>query len=160
MTCFPVRLVRQTFLSICIAVTLSFSQPSTAAEPTEESVRELLTFVGAADMGEKLFSQMMDSLNAQRDNALPEQSAQLDRFIGKMKEVADFDELVGLIIPVYQTHLTQDAVDAAIAFYQSEHGRVWVEQAPIINQKSFQIGQLWGQKMAEKVQQELKAEQQ
>ena len=67
-----------------------------------------------------------------------------------MREVHT-DELIDLIVPVYDRNLTHDDVKELIRFYQSPTGRKFVSVLPKITQESMVVGEKWGRELAMKV---------
>ena len=76
-----------------------------------------------------------------------------------MAEVSP-DDLVNMVIPIYQKYLTEDDVQAINRFYDSPAGRKLIQSQPMIMRESMMQGQAWGQKLAKKVIERYKAEQQ
>lgn len=80
-----------------------------------------------------------------RENAAalgPEQQRMLDEMMKGVTEdvrsVLSIDEMLEVIIPVYQRHLTVDDVDALIAFQSSPVGQKVVNLQPIMIQETMQ----------------------
>jgi hypothetical protein len=81
-------------------------------------------------------------------------------FTKKFMEMARGEDLVELIVPVYLKHLEDATLDAAIAFYETDHGRKLIQVQPVIAQESMEIGQKWGQEIALKVMKSLQEKEQ
>ena len=64
---------------------------------------------------------------------------------------------MAMIVPVYERHFTRKDIQGLIAFYQSPVGRKFVSVQPKLVAESMQIGQRWGQKVAQKVMREIRA---
>jgi len=67
-----------------------------------------------------------------------------------------FDELVDVVLPVYQKHLTEEDIKGVIAFYKTPAGKKFAEKTPVITQESMLAGQEWGKKVGETVVSKLK----
>lgn len=67
-----------------------------------------------------------------------------------MKDVRT-EELIDLIVPIYDRNLTQDDVKDLIRFYESPTGKKFVSVLPKITQESMVVGEKWGREMAERV---------
>jgi hypothetical protein len=65
-------------------------------------------------------------------------------------------DLVVMLAPVYEKHMTEADLNEIIKFYNSPVGKKLAEKTPAITQESMQAGQLWGQAVAQKVMQKLK----
>ena len=70
--------------------------------------------------------------------------------------LTSMDELVGMLTPVYEKHLTQADLLKLIEFYQTPVGVKFAKSSPLIMQESMQVGQQWGMKVGEAFQQKLK----
>lgn len=57
-------------------------------------------------------------------------------------------ELVDLLIPVYNKHLSLEDIEGVIKFYESPLGKKFADKSPLITQESMQVGQKWGEKLA------------
>ena len=68
------------------------------------------------------------------------------------------DQIVELIIPVYQKHLTEQDVKEINAFYNSAAGKKLISVQPAIMQESMVLGQQWGQETARNVLNKYKAQ--
>ncbi len=65
------------------------------------------------------------------------------------------DDLVEMLVPVYQRHLSQEDLKSLIVFYQTPAGKRYAEKTPLIMQESMQVGQQWGLQIGQKVLQKL-----
>jgi hypothetical protein len=66
-------------------------------------------------------------------------------------------ELVDLLLPVYQKHMTEADMKNLIIFYETPTGKRFAEKSPLIMQDSMQIGQEWGTKLGLELAERLKA---
>lgn len=80
-----------------------------------ESIEELLVLTGAANMGEQMVEQMLPAIK----RAMPRAP---EAFWAEFKAEADVNELMDLIIPIYQKYLTKEDVVSLNEFYKSEIG--------------------------------------
>jgi len=60
-------------------------------------------------------------------------------------------ELVDLVVPIYDRHLSEEDVDGVSAFYRSPVGRRVIKALPEIMAESQRAGQEWGQGLGMKV---------
>lgn len=65
-------------------------------------------------------------------------------------------DLVIMLAPVYEKHMTEADLNEIIKFYNSPVGKKLAEKTPAITEESMQAGQQWGQAVAQKVMQKLK----
>lgn len=66
------------------------------------------------------------------------------------------NDLVDMLTPVYEKHLTKNDLQKLIEFYQSPIGAKFAQKTPMIMQESMQVGQQWGMKVGEQFQMKLK----
>lgn len=66
------------------------------------------------------------------------------------------DELVDMLIPVYQKHMTRADLLQLIQFYETPVGVKFAQKTPLIMQESMQIGQTWGMKIGQEFEKRLK----
>ncbi len=70
------------------------------------------------------------------------------------------DELVSMLVPVYQKYLSKTDLEEIISFYESGVGKKYAKNTPAIMQDSMLVGQEWGriigEEIARKVEEKLK----
>ncbi len=66
------------------------------------------------------------------------------------------DDLVSLLAPIYEKHMTEADLNEVIKFYSSPVGKKMAEKTPLISQESMTAGQAWGMKIGERVQAKMK----
>ena len=67
------------------------------------------------------------------------------------------DNLIDLMAPIYQKHLTLADLKKIIEFYESPAGKKLAEKTPLISQESMAAGQQWGMQLGQKMMQKLQA---
>ncbi len=134
------------FLAFFMAVPLS-AQADDAKK--EKLARELMVLTGAGDLGKQVIEGMTAQLGSNKE---------MKPFLDKFVELADTDELVNLVIPLYVKAYDQETLEAAIEFYKSEAGRKLIAATPMLTQESMVIGQKWGMELAQKAQAALEAD--
>lgn len=135
---------------------------SPQADPAKETeIRRLLEITGAQKMMLNISNQMTDQIRQNLLKQLPpgERSQKIaDAFKQKWMERASSDKLIGLIIPIYDRHLTLADIRGLIEFYQSPLGQRLLQALPQITQESMQAGVQWGQDMSQGILNEMQAE--
>lgn len=131
-------------LAAMLVLCLATSSWCTAKPASEASVRELMTLTGAGDLGVQVMRQMMPGLKKLGPD-LP--ASYWDEFM----ESVDPNELVALMVPIYQKHFSEEEIRETIRFYQSATGRKVIQTLPLVMQESMAAGQQWGQKLAQRV---------
>jgi hypothetical protein len=110
----------------------------------------MLKLSGSGKMG----IQVMESILKTYKEALPNVPASFwENFI----KATSADEMEDMIVPVYDKYFTESEIDQLIAFYQSQIGQKLVEKLPLITRDATEVGRKWGEKIAEKILNKLKA---
>jgi uncharacterized protein len=111
-------------------------------------IHTLLDLSGSGKIGIQMIDQMMQSFKTSFPSV---PAAFWEEFRSEVKE----DELVELIVPVYDKHFSHDEIKKLISFYKSPIGKKLVSKQSLIVSESYAIGQTWGQKLGAKVQKRL-----
>lgn len=64
---------------------------------------------------------------------------------------------IDLVAPVYAKHFEEAELDALIEFYASPVGKKTIEKLPLITAESMAAGQVWGESIAKRAIEKLKA---
>jgi len=142
--------MKYTLLGLFLSCLLTST--SVSAEPaSKESIKILMEKTGAGDLGVQMMNQMIPALK----NAIPEAP---DKFWTDVMGEINANEIVELVIPLYQKHLTEEDIKEINAFYDTPAGKKLIQTQPIIIQESFEVGQQWGQKIAKEIVEKYKAQ--
>lgn len=138
--------------SILIAAGLMFGAllpMAHAAEVAPEfraDILKLITLTKADELAYQVMSNMIHDFQKKLPN-VPEDFWK--KFVdGKDQHVQAFKEIT---LSVYARHLSADDIKGLIAFYSSPLGQKLIDKLPVITQESMQLGQVWGQKFAERI---------
>ena len=112
-------------------------------------IAEFLSLSGSGDIGKQYFDMIMDQFKSLFTD-VPEE------FWSEAKTMMDSNELVELIIPIYDRHFSIEEIEDLIAFYQTPTGKKLVKTQPIIMEESMLAGQIWGDEFAQRVVEKLK----
>ena len=133
---------------ILTSVSVSLSQ---AAADYKSSLKKMFEVSGSQEAYKSAIRQMFVMFK-QNQNVPAEIWTEMEKeFL-----LTSLDELVDMLTPVYEKHLTRADLQALIDFYQTPVGAKFAGKTPMIMQESMQVGQQWGQKVAESVQRTLK----
>jgi uncharacterized protein len=135
-------------LFLCVPLS---GQPNTPQEQKQAHIRKLLELTGSGKLGIQVMKQMIDSLRTSMPK-VPQ------KFWDDFMKEAKPEQLVELIVPIYDKYLTDEDVQSLIQFYQSPVGKKVIQVLPQITQESMQAGQQWGAEIGQKVAEKLKAE--
>jgi len=129
-----------------------FAQSNTAAKVETAkitNIRKLLTLTGSGKLGVQVMQNMISNFKTKFTAVDP---SFWDDF---MKEVKP-DDLVNLIVPVYDRNFTEEEIDGVVTFYRSPVGQKVLTKLPMIVQESMEVGRAWGEELSNKVIQKLK----
>ncbi len=99
-----------------------------------------------------------DRMKAVVDNIIKSQEAESPELIDSeywqtfKKEEIDYDEFLQMLIPIYKKHFTIEEIESITEFYSSPIGQSMVKKSPLVSAESIQAGNVWGQKVFEKIQ--------
>lgn len=140
--------MKKLLLSVCLGSALAFSGVAFSQTATDQSVKQLIVETGAADIGELVLQQLVAQL---------QQSGATEDQITQIQAEFNVDQLVNLLVPVYQKEFTEEDIQAFLTFYNSPAGKKMIEKQPVIMQESMVIGQQWGMGVAQRIQEILTA---
>lgn len=130
----------------------------TSTQATEEKdyktvLTELMAVSGSMETYKVLVPRMLQMLRPQYAAVSEKDWRELEEELNKTA----YDELVEMLVPVYQKYLTVKDLEAIIAFYQTPAGKKFGKAVPQITQECMLIGQQWGMQLGGKIQEKLKA---
>ena len=131
--------------SLSLLLTLSLiSMPAVAEQASIQSVKTLMERTGAGDMGVQMMNQMLPALK----KMVPDASEKF--WVDVMAEM-NANQIIELVIPVYQKHLTEQDINAINDFYNTTAGKKLISVQPAIMQESMVLGQQWGEATARSI---------
>ncbi|OOG60133.1 DUF2059 domain-containing protein [Rhodanobacter sp. C03] len=108
-----------------------------AAQPSEQQVRQLFEVMHMSQM----FGQMNAQMAGVMGRAVPcVPAAYWQNFI----DASGAQQLLGRMVPVYQSHFTAEDVSGLLKFYQSPLGQKVITQLPLTMAEGMKVGQQWG----------------
>lgn len=110
----------------------------------EKDILKLLEITGSANLGIQVMDNLLNSFK-QSYPTIPSE------FWDELTTEINPDDLVELIIPIYDKHYTHQDILGLIEFYESDLGRRMVQLQPAILQDSMAAGRKWGEDLAKKV---------
>lgn len=114
----------------------------------ERKVRRLMVLTGAEASGNMMFDLMQEHFK--RSEEMP------PGFMEKFREVVAREPLLEQLVPIYMKHLSEEDVDAAIAFHESTAGKHFLALQPTLLQEAKDVGEAWGARLALEALEELK----
>jgi hypothetical protein len=79
-------------------------------------------------------------------NATPDQLAKIDKFAENIFKDMPVDEMIDVMVPIYQKHLTKGDLDSITAFYATPVGQKLLREQPAMTQEAMQAGGEIGRK--------------
>jgi len=135
------KLIAFTF-ALLFAASLTQAQESTSYSQT---LKEMFAVSGTENTYKSIIGQMFGMFQQQYPQV---DSAMWQELEGEFMQ-ASLNDLADMLVPVYQKHLTEEDLKAVIAFYATPTGQKFAQKTPLITQESMQIGQAWGQQIAQ-----------
>ncbi len=111
-------------------------------------IRTLLTLTQAGEMAVQMMQEMLNSYR----QGLPQVPDEF--WVGFAKKIKT-EDLVEMLVPIYDRHLTHSEVVALIGFFEGPVGKKLLSVQPSIMRESMQVGQQWGEKIGNEVTAEL-----
>ena len=139
----------------CFLVTAGSAQTVPAAQtPADQAskrveIRKLIELTGAANISADALRQIIEPLKAGFPG-VPD--AFWDTFA---KEVRS-DELIDLVIPIYDKYYTRGEIHDLTLFYQSPVGQKTIKVLPKLSAEAIEAGQEWGKMVADRAMRKLK----
>lgn len=131
-------------LLLLLSATLTFSQENSTYSA---SLKKMMQVSGSEVAYKGVVNQMITMFKQQQSN-VPEKF--WDEFAIEMNKDA-LNQLINLILPIYQKHLTEEDLLGVIAFYDTPVGKKFAEKTPLITQESMIAGQEWGRQIGQQV---------
>jgi uncharacterized protein len=133
-------------LFIAIALILVSGTSALAQDSYGLKLKRMMEVAGTQASFQVAIKQMLVMFRQQKTN-VPENV--WNEFEKEFSQTS-LDDLVTMLVPVYEKHMTESDLDKVIEFYQTPVGKKFAEKTPLIMQESMQVGQSWGMKIGEK----------
>jgi|SRR5690606_33667959 len=137
--------------AILVALALLLGTPAMAAQPSDASLRELLTVTNAQKLIDGTMRQMDGAMQAAMHQATqgkqltPEARTAMEEMQAKAvaltKEEMNWDVLEPMFLEIYRSSLTQEEVDGMLKFYKSDAGKAVTAKMPTIMQNTMKAMQ-------------------
>lgn len=129
---------------LSLASTVCFGQNTTDYKTT---LQKLLNVSGSEASYKVAIDKMLGMLKQQKPDIPEEFWTEMDT---EMKK-SSMTELIDLLLPVYQKHLSLNDLKQIIIFYESPAGKKFAEKTPLILNDSMEAGKEWGMKIGQRV---------
>jgi len=140
------------FVVICASLACGQKAPaaSAPAKPTAEKIakiRELLVLTDAAGLAAGALKSQAGSIK----RMLPLPPAAQDDFEKELLAELNVSELINLLVPIYERHVSEEDLDHLLAFYRSPVGKRFIKALPQITEESRKVGEEWGEGLGRRV---------
>jgi pyruvate-formate lyase-activating enzyme len=132
-------------LSFCLSTLFIQAQTNTK----REKIQKLLELSGAGKVGIQVINQMMTGYKSTYSHAS-------QQFWDDFKKEVKAEDIVNLVIPVYEKHYSEQDIEQLIIFYKSPIGQKTIAVTPLITHESMIAGQKLGTEIGKKVIEKLK----
>jgi len=134
---------------LVVSLSSTFGQVDNSYKST---LKKMLVVAGSEQTFNSAIKQMFSMYKQQKTNVPDSIWVDLEQEMSK----TSIDDLVNMILPVYQKYLTETDLNGIIEFYQTPIGKKYAEKTPLIMQESMQVGQQWGMEIGKKFEEKLK----
>ena len=134
--------------SFLLLLFCNFLLTAQVSESYQNTLNEMILVSGTGESFISSVQQMKKMFKAQFADLKDEDWNSIEEYINK----ESFPNLINQLFPVYQKHLSEEDLKTIIAFYNSEAGKKFAENTPLIAQESMVVGQQWGIELGQKIQ--------
>ncbi|HWC16048.1 MAG TPA: DUF2059 domain-containing protein [Terriglobales bacterium] len=114
-------------------------------------IRKLIELTGAANVSADALRKIIDPLRA----GFPQVP---DDFWNTFIKEVHSDELIDLVVPIYDKYYTRDEIQDLTRFYQSPVGQKTIKVLPMLSSEAIDAGQEWGKMVADRAMRKLREE--
>ena len=135
--------------SVAAAARASRAQVS-AAQTKQANIRRLLELTGAGSLATQAMDEMEKNIRPLITNSLPPgdyREKLVDLFFEKFRSKRDPQQLVELIVPIYDKYYTDEEINGLIQLYQTPLGKKMLTVLPKIMAESQAAGGKWGEEL-------------
>lgn len=137
---------------LIISLVQTYGQVDTCQVDTYKvTLKKVLEVTGTETNFKVVIKQMIDMFKQQNKDIPESLWVEFENEFSK----TSIDDLVDMLSPVYQKHITEAELLEIIIFYESPIGTKLVEKTPLIMQESMQVGQEWGAKIGQSFEEKL-----
>jgi len=140
------RFVLATWFLVLLSVSFAFGQTTVDFGPTRDDVLKFMDVMQVRHTMSVMIEQMKlqvkrdmrRGMEAKTPHLTPKQEATIDHTIDTMFTNFPTDELIDVMVPVYQRHISKEDLNALIAFYSSPTGQRILSEMPAMMTEGMQ----------------------
>jgi uncharacterized protein len=145
--------------AILLAASASAQTSHAEEEQKHTATRQLMQVVGTAGLLQQILDQTIDQQVATMRRLRPDISDSFwDHFSIEFKHDANPQELIDLMVPIYEKHFSQDEIQQLVSFYSTPLGKKISTTLPEIQGESLEAGKQWGAKIAKRLEERMNQE--
>ncbi len=126
-------------------------KPDSTAVSLRADIKRLMELTEAGKLGIQAMNHVIAKFR-QGHSHTPE------KFWQYFKAKVDPNDIIELIIPIYEKHFTHEDIKQLIVFYESPIGKKLIKTQPQIFRESLDVGAEWAQKLGKQVIEKLREE--
>ena len=134
--------MKKTIVVLSFCLTTVFVNAQTSGK--QEKIKQMLELTGAGKLGIQVMNQMMTNFKSTYSKVN-------QQFWEDFKNEVKADDIVNLMIPIYDKYYTEHDIEQLILFYKSPVGQKTISVNPLITKESMITGQQWGMAVGKKV---------
>ena len=124
-----------------------------------EDTRKLMQVVGTSGVLKQILDDTIEQQIATMRRLRPELPDRFwDQFTSDFKRDANPDELIDLMVPIYEKNFSHDEIQQLLVFYSTPLGKKITSTLPEIQRESMDAGKQWGEKVAERLEERMNKE--
>jgi len=127
----------------------SSQTPQPKIDPAKEAdIRQLMEVAGTKALMAQMMGTMESSIKPMLSNAFPPgeyREKLIDLFIAKFKSQSNLQQLLDLIVPIYDKYFSDKEIKDLIQYYRTPLGQKTIEVMPKLFAESQEAGRKWGE---------------
>jgi hypothetical protein len=112
-------------------------------------IKQLMELTGTGKMAVQVVDQIISTTAVRNPKVDP-------KFWEEFSKSINPEDMINLIMPVYEKFYSEEDIDNMIIFYNTPTGKKMIQVLPDLTQESMRVGQQWGMKIAEDIMKKLK----
>ncbi len=129
---------------LCIGLTVQAGAESSAEK--KANIRKLLQVTGIKDQLAYMKTSLLKSYSVVVTSTYPKIPKEFWNDYNELIGKKDLDNLVDEVVPIYEKHMSHDAIKKLVEMFDTPFWNEWKNKMPIISKEAGVTGSQWGQK--------------
>jgi hypothetical protein len=138
-------MIKKAFCALALLLFLASAGYSQQSNTYKQTLIKMMEVSGSAQTFKASIDGMIKIFKSQKPDVPQEVWTEFEDTFVKSASL----ELVDMLLPVYQNHMTEADLKNLIIFYQTPTGKRFAEKSPLIIRDSMQVGQEWGARLGQ-----------